>query len=222
MKPTRFWKSRVYAAVFVVVCETGMKKCSLPVSWSRLVTNQLPIHRQGETNICVFGLKLLAIEWTFGMPWWSISRSECFCFSQWVILLEMLKSICWNYLDIALLSTRIHFSTILHYLGSWLMLWPCLHCAPNLQICMMKMAGCHFSTNHTYRASMPMQIGLVLCGRAHPNCGARNADMEAYKIAGRRPAMKRTRCRGTSPFSDSTSLPDSDLSIHSCSYLTDY
>ena len=42
---------------------------------------------------------------------------------------------------------------------------------------------------------MPMQMGLVLWDRANPDCGTGNADMEACKIAGRRPAMKRTRCR---------------------------
>ena len=84
---------------------------------------------------------------------------------------------------------------------------PSLHRAKNLQICILKLAGRHPAMNHTYRAAMLKQIKIcVLLSRAAIR-GARNADMDAFNIAGRRPAMKRTRCWATFPSSDTTLLP---------------
>ena len=77
MKPTRCWKSLLYAAFCAVVSEIGDKKCLLPVLWSRLATSLLPIHLRGENkDLCIRTktpgvdmLKLIgrhpAIEWPY-------------------------------------------------------------------------------------------------------------------------------------------------------------
>ena len=74
------------------------------------------------------------------------------------------------------------------------MLCPSLPRAKNLQFFIMKLAGRHPAMNHTYRAAMLKQMKIcVLLSRAAIR-GASNADKDAFNIAGRRPAMKRTRC----------------------------
>ena len=73
------------------------------------------------------------------------------------------------------------------------MLCPSLHRAKNLQFCIMKLAGRHPAMNHTYRASMLKQIKICVLMPRAAICGARNADMDVFKIAGRRHAMKPTR-----------------------------
>ena len=70
------------------------KTSSLPVSWGQIVTIQLPIHHQKETNIGVFVKKKLWILNESSACLREAYRSKRFPFSLWVILLEMFKSIC--------------------------------------------------------------------------------------------------------------------------------
>ena len=86
----------------------------------------------------------------------------------------------------------------------------CAHpCAAikSLQNVIMKIAGRSSDMRHAYRAAMPKQIKIYVLSSRAAIRGARNADMKVFKIAGRRPALKRTRCSAISRSSDLTLLP---------------
>ena len=88
-----------------------------------------------------------------------------------------------------------------------LMLCPSLHRDKKSQNVIMKIAGRSSDMRHAYRAAMPKQIKIYVLSSRAAIRGARNADMKVFKIAGRRPALKRTRCSAISRSSDLTLLP---------------